>query len=179
MRISFSILILIIVSILLAYSLSCFYSYFYPMTYSEEIREISSQYDIDSALIASMVNAESSFKETALSSKGAVGLMQLMPSTAEWLAENMGLDYSEELLCTAEYNLQLGVYYVHYLMKVFQNDRVVLCAYNAGPTNVKNWLKNKEYSQDGKTLLKIPYNETEVYVNKVYKNYHYYKNKYK
>lgn len=179
MRISFSILILTIVSILLAYSLSCFYSYFYPMTYSEEIQEISNQYDVDSALIASMVNAESGFKEKAVSSKGAIGLMQLMPSTAEWLAGNMDVEYNEELLYTAEYNLRLGIFYVNYLINVFNSEKLVLCAYNAGPTNVKNWLNNKEYSQDGKTLLKIPYNETKVYVNKVYKNYHYYKNKYK
>ena len=179
MRTSFSILILTILAVLLTYSIGCFYAYFYPMTYSQEITTISKKYDVNSALVASIVNSESNFNENAKSGKGAVGLMQLMTSTAQWIAKKIGVEYNDELLLEPEYNLEIGTYYIGYLIDMFGNEGVALCAYNAGPNNVKNWLANKEYSQDGKTLEKIPFNETKNYVNKVYKNYHYYKNKYK
>lgn len=179
MKTSFSILILAILAVLLTYSIGCFYAYFYPMAYSQEITSISKKYDVNSALVASIVNSESNFNENAKSGKGAVGLMQLMPSTAQWIAKKIGVEYSDELLSKPEYNLEIGTYYIGYLIDMFGNEEVALCAYNAGPSNVKNWLANKEYSQDGKTLEKIPFKETKNYINKVYKNYHYYKNKYK
>ncbi len=179
MRITYSILILTIFVIILTYTIGCFYAYFYPMTYADTIMEYASSYDIDSALVASVVNSESGFKDDAKSQKGAIGLMQLMPSTAEWVAMKLNEEYREECLYEAEYNIKLGTYYLSYLIKYFNDTELGLCAYNAGQGNVISWLSNKEYSSDGKTLNKIPYKETKDYLNRVYKNYHYYKNKYK
>lgn len=164
---------------MLTFCLHCFYSYFYPMKYKEEIEMLGQEYDVKSALIASVVNSESGFNESAQSSKGACGIMQIMPTTAEWVALKIGKEYSQEKLFDVKYNLEIGTYYLSYLIKYFNDEKLAICAYNAGQGNVSNWLKNEEYSSDGKSLFKIPFKETEDYLNKVYKNYNYYLRKYK
>lgn len=179
MRTFFSILSLSICAIILMFCIGAFNAYFYPMKYSDEIRNLGSNYGVKSALIASVANVESNFKEEAISNKGAVGVMQLMPSTAEWLALKIGVTYDENSLLNGEYNLQLGAYYLSYLIDYFQDEKLGVCAYNAGQGNVNAWLKNTNYSKDGKTLDTIPFEETKKYLNKVYKNYNYYKNRYK
>ena len=179
MRIFFSILSLILCAVVLTFCIGAFNECFYPMTYKEEIYTLGNTYGVKSALIASVANVESNFKEEAVSNKGAVGVMQLMPSTAEWLANKLGIEYYEKKLFEGEYNLELGSYYLAYLINYFKDEKLGICAYNAGQGNVSLWLKNKDYSKDGKTLDKIPFEETKNYINKVYKNYNYYKNRYK
>ena len=151
----------------------------HPIKYENIIETWSKEFSIPSYIIASVINVESSYDEKAVSSKGAVGLMQIMPSTAEWISKLLGKEYSDENLLEANFNIEIGTYYLSYLKNYFKSEELALCAYNAGQGNVKNWLNNTEYSQDGKTLIKIPFEETKNYLNKVYKNYHYYKNKYK
>lgn len=149
------------------------------MTYREEITSFGNAYGVKSALVASVANVESNFNENAVSNKGAVGVMQIIPSTAQWLASKIGEEYSEEKLLDGKFNLKLGTYYLSYLINYFGNEKLGICAYNAGQGNVSSWLKNGEYSKDGKNLDKIPFEETKNYLNKVYKNYNYYKNRYK
>ena len=85
---------------------------------------------------------ESGFKPMAKSGKGARGLMQLMPSTAEWIANKNGIAYSEELLVNAEYNLELGCAYLSYLSSRFDGKRNIAAAYNAGEGDVRKWLND-------------------------------------
>ena len=179
MRITFSLLSLLMFALVLTYTVGCVFEYLYPMSYSQEIIYYANNYNMDSGLIASVINTESNFDKNAKSSKGAIGLMQIMPSTAEWVANKIGLEFDEKELYNVNYNIEIGTYYLSYLKSYFNDERLALCAYNAGIGNVKNWLNNKDYSLDGKTLKIIPYQETKNYLNKVYKNYHYYKNKYK
>lgn len=148
------------------------------MKYSDEIIEYSNEFEVTPALVASVINVESGYNDDATSQKGAKGLMQIMPSTGRWLAEKINEKYDEELLLNASFNIKLGTYYLSYLIEQFDDERVALCAYNAGQGNVKEWLKNEEYSSDGKTLKEIPYEETKNYINKIEKNYRYYKNRY-
>ncbi len=159
--------------------IGCFNSYFYPMKYKEEIIEISKKYSIDSALVASIINVESSYDKDVVSNKGAVGLMQLLPSTAEWIAQYNKFDFSEEKLFQPYFNIELGTCYLKYLINIFDDEKNGICAYNAGIGNVQKWLMNKEYSDDGLHLKEIPFEETDNYLNRVYKNYYYYKNRYK
>ena len=179
MKYLFSVFSLLICAVILTFCIGAFNAYFYPMTYSEDIVFLGKTYGVKSALIASVANVESNFKENAVSNKGAVGIMQLMPSTAQWLAGRMGENYSDERLLEGQFNLKIGSYYLAYLIDYFDNEKLGVCAYNAGQGNVSSWLKNTEYSTDGKTLRKIPFEETKNYLNKVYKNYNYYKNRYK
>ena len=179
MKTVYSIIILTVVAVILSYTVGACYAYFYPMTYKEQITQYSKQYDVDAALIASIANVESGFNNNAVSNKGAIGVMQLLPSTAEWLAEKLKMSYSKDQLFDEEYNIKLGTFYLSYLISYFGNEKSAVCAYNAGQGNVKNWLANKEYSSDGKMLSKIPFKETENYLKKINKNYSFYKTKYK
>ena len=97
-----------------------------------------------------------------------MGLMQLLPSTAKWLAEKLELEmFDDSQLLEPSVNIKLGTYYLSYLQDKFESPEAVLSAYNAGETIVRTWLQNQEYSIDGVSLQKIPYLETKNYVEKV------------
>ncbi len=166
-----------ICAVVLSFCIGCFYAYYYPMKFKDEIIENSVEYRLDGAVIASVANIESNFKEDAISKKGAIGIMQLMPSTAEWIAGQMKEEFNVEKLKIGEYNLKLGSFYLSYLINYFGDRDLGICAYNAGQGNVSAWLKDERYSHDGK-LNKIPFKETENYLIKFKKNYKYYKNRY-
>lgn len=152
------------------------YSIYFPVKYSEEISLACSEYSVDEPLIYAIINAESSFNKNAVSAKGAKGLMQLMPSTAAAIATALDEPFFEENLFDEETNIRYGTYYIHMLLGQFNFDEAI-CAYNAGPSKVRSWLKNPEYSHDNETLNRIPYPETRQYLQKVKKNFYYYKNR--
>ncbi len=140
----------------------------YPTKYREEILK----YHQDWRLVLSLIKAESGFKEDATSNAGACGLMQILPSTAEFIAEKNAIQ--EYNLYTAQDNIRLGCLYLKYLEGRFSHLTTVLAAYNAGEGVVREWLQNTKYSSDGTLLTRIPYSETERYVKKIekyYKNY--------
>ncbi len=179
MKYFYSVFSLAILVTILAFSLSCLNGYFYPVKYKDEITISAQEFGLDPALVAAVANVESGYNSNAKSSKGAVGIMQLLPSTAKWLADNLGEQYSENLLYNPSYNIRLGSYYLSYLTKYFEDEKAAICAYNAGQTNVRSWLTNPEYSTDQTSLTKIPYPETQNYLSKVQKNIHYYQKRYK
>ena len=139
----------------------------YPLKYKDQIKIYSKEANLKSALIASIINAESSFNTNAVSSKGAIGLMQIIPQTAKWVCEKNKIEYSYNKLFNAKYNIQIGCLYFSYLLNKFADEHTAICAYNAGEGTVANWLKNEEYSANGITLDKIPYIETKNYLSKV------------
>jgi soluble lytic murein transglycosylase len=149
----------------------------YPMAYEDQIRKYASEYEVDPFLVVSVIWVESRFIPTAVSSKDARGLMQILPSTGEWVAEKIGLSgYSDEQLFEPEINIQIGCWYLGYLTSQFPDSRkLVLASYNGGIGNVNKWLSNKEYSPDGKQLDHIPFAETRSYVKKVTSVYEIYK----
>ena len=153
----------------------CFYGYFFPTKFKEEVASASEEFDVEKAMIFSVINVESSFRKDAVSNKGAVGLMQLMPETAKELAKK--LEIEEYDLKKPEDNIKLGTFYLSVLKKRFDNTKTALCAYNAGPAKVSSWLADKEYSEDGKMLKKIPFKETREYIEKINKNLKYYSKK--
>lgn len=149
----------------------------YPLKYKNEIKTYSNEYNIETSLVASVICNESSFDENSKSKKGAIGLMQLMPSTAKWLCEKLGEEYDEQKLYTPEFNIKLGTYYLQYLKNKFEDTDTAIAAYNAGEGIVAAWLKNQEYSKDGKTLKSIPYQETSNYLTKVKRTVRFYKDR--
>ncbi len=176
------VLLLSIISVLLAivtcFGVSCYYSYFYPIDYKEAITATAKSNDIAPELIASIINVESSYNPNSVSSKGAIGLMQVLPSTAKWVCERLHIDYDESELYNPAVNIQIGGYYIAYLVKYFKDEKLAICAYNAGMGNVNKWLSSVEISSNGKELAKIPFKETENYLNSVLKNKKIYKNKF-
>jgi soluble lytic murein transglycosylase len=146
----------------------------FPLYHEELIAKYSAEYDIDKYLVCAVISTESGFDEIAVSSRGATGLMQIMPDTGVWAAEKIGIDSIEDLnLQDPETNIRIGCWYLNHLGKMFNNDsRIVLASYNAGPAKVKSWL-----DADG-TLRDIPYEETENYVQRVSQKYNIYKGLY-
>ena len=139
--------------------------YVYPLGYKKEIIATAEKYDIDAALLFGIVKTESGFNPQAVSVKGAVGLMQILPSTGEYIAAQKGvLNYD---LFDVNTNLDFGVYYWKYLQQKFQGSTETAAAYNAGEGTVGKWLKNDKYSDDGIRLKEIPYAETKSYVKKI------------
>jgi soluble lytic murein transglycosylase len=114
----------------------------YPLDYEEAIREACSAHRLDPYLVISLISVESRFRPEAVSSVGAVGLMQLMPPTATWVAEENGiLGFSSEQLRDPEMNASLGTWYLAHLLDRYAGDEfLALAAYNAGPTAVDRWL---------------------------------------
>ena len=97
--------------------------------------------------------------------------MQLMPSTAKWIYENIFEDkYSDEKIENKETNIELGCYYLSYLFNKFDNIVYVLCAYNAGETTVRNWIVNYSNNNTILTENNIPYKETKQYVKNILNN---------
>jgi soluble lytic murein transglycosylase len=171
--IKFLFLIFFIVILL---NLKSIFKYFYPVKYENHIITYSQRYDVDPHLVAAVIRTESNFKEDAISHRGAYGLMQIMPETGVWIAENMKLkDFKMETLNDPEINIAMGCWYLNNLNKEFDGDiDLVLAAYNGGRGNVQKWLKDSEYSKDGETIDNIPFEETDKYVKKVKTNYNIY-----
>lgn len=148
----------------------------YPLKYKEEVIQYSTFYNLEPTLIFAVVKTESSFKADAKSSKGAIGLMQLTKSTGEYVASLLGeKNFNLENPNT---NIKYGCFYIRYLKNKFKTDRETLSAYNAGEGVVSSWLKNTNYSADGKTLDKIPFAETKEYLKKIEKTFNKYKKLY-
>lgn len=157
-----------------------FESLTHPIKYEQIIIATSQKYDLEPSLVSSLINVESSYSENAISNKNALGLMQIKLSTANYMCDIYSLKKVElNDLLKAEKNIEFGCRYLHYLKTKFEDMETVLASYNAGETVVRSWLKNSEYSLDGKSLKDIPYKETKNYVNKIKSNINFYKKIYK
>lgn len=152
-----------------------FFNFLYPLKYKSVIIKYSSLNSIEPYLVASIINEESSFNKNAVSSKGAVGLMQLMPTTAEWICERLNTIYNKDDLFIPELNIKYGTYYLNYLIKKFKNKDTALVAYNAGEGVVSKWLQDKTISLDGIILNVIPYKESENYLKRINNSFKLYK----
>ncbi|MBQ3483711.1 MAG: lytic transglycosylase domain-containing protein [Clostridia bacterium] len=137
------------------------------------------EYGVPAGLVLAVIRTESDFRADAVSPAGAKGLMQLMPETFAFLRD----EKFSEALCDAAIldpavNIRYGTYYLSYLFARFGSWSVALAAYNAGESRVAEWLESRAYSADGKTLLVIPFPETDAYVSDTLKRYREYTEKY-
>ena len=151
----------------------------YPMTYAPEIRAAATEFSLDPAYVASVVLAESSFDAEAVSSAGAIGLMQIMPSTGEWIAGKLDDAFDVQRLYEPSVNLRYGCWYLRFLLDRYDGDmRTASTAYHQGQGRVDEWLQDPQYSQDGRTLTAISSAVTDTYVNRIMENYEHYKELY-
>ena len=139
-------------------------------------------HDDHKEIMLSMIRQESKFDKKAKSRANALGLMQLLPSTAMELARDLQIEYQESSLLDPEYNIMLGRHYLTKLLKTYNNSLVLaLAAYNAGPGNVNLWLKNlgdprklKSPGELAEWIESIPFPETRTYIQRVLANLHVY-----
>lgn len=141
---------------------------FYPIKYSNYVKNAAENYNLEEALIYSVIKTESNFNPDADSNAGAKGIMQIMPKSFEWMQKLRKENLNESELYNPETNIDYGCYLLRYFLDFYRDERCAVAAYNAGFV-VSGWLSNEEYSSDGKTLDSIPYNETSNYVEKVEK----------
>ena len=146
--------------------------YLYPYPYQELVQQYAAKENIDSALVASVITNESKFKNEVHSHRGAIGLMQLMPETAEWIAGQIDdSSFSLDKLHEPETNIRYGVWYLASLKKEFEgNEILALAAYNAGRGNVHEWMEERGWTMDFSRVNEIPYEETRAYVASVLRN---------
>lgn len=133
----------------------------HPLKYEGEIRASAAEYGVEPSLVAAVIKAESRFDPEATSSRGAYGLMQLLPETARFVSERAGIrgDYRDP-----ETNIRIGTRYLSYLHSRYDGDqRLALAAYNSGEGRVDRWLSGGDFdvSRD------IPFAETRDYVENV------------
>jgi soluble lytic murein transglycosylase len=149
----------------------------YPIHYMDLIKTHSEANMLDPYLIAAIISVESSYKPSAVSPKGAIGLMQIMPNTGTWAAKQIGLDkFETDRLFEPEINITIGVWYFTRLLREFDSSvPIALASYNGGETNVRQWLTNGTWSGSIDDIEHIPFPETRKYVQKVLAMYNYYK----
>jgi soluble lytic murein transglycosylase len=148
---------------------------YHPLRYQTEIAQASSRHGVDPYLVAGVIASESGFDAGIVSRAGAVGLMQVLPSTARELSASgevrNGADPSQ--LTSPAVNAEFGAAYLGQLMRRFDDTRTALAAYNAGPATVAKWLHRPG---GGKiTYADVAFDETKRYVKRVLLEAHYYK----
>jgi len=137
----------------------------YPLAYGSAVNQCAAEHGLDPYLVAAVIRAESRFRPEVTSPQGARGLMQIMPETGRWVAEQMGLAFDAAYLYEPEYNIQVGCWYLATLLRQYAQDPVLaLAAYNGGMTNVDNWLNDQQWTGERHTLEQIPFSETRHYV---------------
>ena len=127
-------------------TMSEFDKYEYPQKYSDAVEIAAAEFDLPENLIYAVIKAESDFEAEALSSAGAMGLMQIMPSTYEKdIKPRLGFEKSgSEALFNYMVNIRSGAYYLSYLYRYCGDLETALAMYNAGIGNVNSWLKSRE-----------------------------------
>ncbi|HEY0827331.1 MAG TPA: lytic transglycosylase domain-containing protein [Bacilli bacterium] len=177
--------LLLLFLVLLFYNTNWAGKWIYPIKYRDQIELSAVNYNLDPYLISSIIRVESNYKPELVSRKGAVGLMQIMPDTAEWIIDQGGYaNLNLESLQTPEVNIDIGAWYLQsltvqherYLSDESKLDQLAIlaAAYNAGPGNLKKWLNSGEWNGKYKSIGQIPFGETRHYIQRViyyYKKY--------
>lgn len=168
-------LLALLLIVVLALNYSTLWKIVYPIRYENLVRENAEKYQINPFIVLAVIRVESNFDPSQRSNRGAVGLMQVMPKTAEWIVKYKR--QSEDLLTQIDVphvNIDMGTWFLMALYKEFNENWIAtLAAYNAGPGNVNKWIKDG-WTPSVDTIDEIPFGETRHYVQRVL----YYVNKY-
>ncbi len=149
----------------------------YPVPHRKALDAAARQWDLDEAFVYGIIRQESRFLASARSPVGAVGLMQLMPGTARWIARQIPVrPFRPDMLVRPDVNLNMGAYYLHRVMEALGDPILAATAYNAGPTRARRWRDAKPL--EGAIYAEtIPFGETRDYVKKVFTNAWYYRHR--
>ncbi len=155
------------------------FSLSYPAPHRDVMQVYARERDLDEAWVYGLIRQESRFVQQARSNVGASGLMQLMPTTAQWIARRLGLKhFRQNLVAQLDTNISFGTYYLKYVLDTNDGQPVLATAsYNAGPSRARRW--KDEHALEGAIYAEsIPFTETRNYVQKVMSNASYYANRF-
>jgi len=140
----------------------------YPLAWWDTVLRWSSAYGVDPYLVLAVMREESGFLHTAVSSSDARGLMQLLPSTARWIAEEkLKIPYRESDLFSPDFNIRLGTWYLSHLLDQFGGDTAkAVAAYNGGQGNLRRWTSGG-IASPGDLPAALRFTETREYLAKV------------
>ncbi len=142
----------------------------FPWPNRAAVEAEAQEFGVDALLLAALVRQESVFDVEALSSAGARGLAQLLPSTASLLARGLDVAFYPEWITVPDLNLHLGAAHLAELLKRFGRVDAAIAAYNAGPQPVRRWLDRAGASDPDRFIELIPYPETRGYVRSLLRN---------
>ncbi|MFQ5787318.1 MAG: transglycosylase SLT domain-containing protein, partial [Thermodesulfobacteriota bacterium] len=149
----------------------------YPRGYKEIVRAYSKKYNVDEYLIYSIMREESRFQKNAVSPANAIGLMQLIPSTARSTARQVGISgFNVDMLNIPRINIELGIYYFKKVLDEFNGDvHLALASYNAGPHRAADWMVRFHNFEKDEFVEEIPFRETRNYIRRILRSYGAYK----
>lgn len=173
------VIIILIIFVFIALFKNNILKIMYPQKYSNLVSVYANEYNVDEDLIFATIKTESNFNQNAVSSQGAIGLMQLMEKTAKEIMPKIDINFEEESikdeLLKPDINIEVGTKYLSILIEKYKNIEVALTAYNAGIGNVDNWIEKGIIKADGSDIQNIPYKETNNYVRSILRDYKIYK----
>ncbi len=149
----------------------------YPRAYREIVKAYSNRYNVDEYLVYSIMREESRFQKDAVSPANAIGLMQLLPSTAGITASEVGISgFNTEMLNIPRVNIELGIYYLKKVLGQFNGDiHLALASYNAGPQRAEDWIITFPNLSKDEFVEEIPFRETRNYIRRILRSYGAYK----
>ena len=165
-----AILVLIVIACLFDSNLDYFSRNEYPQKYTAYVEAAAAEFNLPTHLIYAVIHTESSFDSGAVSSAGAIGLMQLMPDTFRWLSDSIAHEKLDDgMIYDPQTNIRYGCRYLRWLYNRYGDITAALAAYNAGPGRVDAWLKDPSLTdKDGKLIAdRIPLSEPRRYVDAV------------
>lgn len=147
----------------------------FPLRHLDAICTAAADHGVSPHLVAAVVREESRFRTEAVSPRGARGLMQLMPDTAEWVASEMGLDFVLEDLHDPAINVDMGTWYLSHLLDRFDSVPLAVAAYNGGMARVSGWIRDGIWSGCPEEVDRIPAEETREFVRRVLNSHRVYR----
>ena len=156
-----------------------FWELAYPRPYSPTVEAAAAEFEVDPLLLWAVMREESRYDPEALSYVGARGLMQVMPSTQDWIAEQLGEEITPGEAFTPEASIRMGAWFLRFLLDYFDNDlELAIAAYNGGAGSVDTWLDDPHVSDRDDFLRWIGFGETREYLSKVSLSYQVYREVY-
>ena len=147
--------------------------FLYPLHYQNLVEKYAEKYEVNAALIYAMILEESRYRSDAISWAGAIGLMQIMPSTGRELARQLNIRrFRTSMLKDPEVNIRMGTKYIGYLNSIFDDNAMLVSgAYNGGPGRMRRWLESKNIKDIDEFVEKITIRETRLHIKKVINSY--------
>jgi soluble lytic murein transglycosylase len=143
----------------------------YPFLYTQEVEDWAAKRQLNPMLVWALIRQESRFEAKIQSPVGATGLMQVMPDTADWIADQSD-DIGDYTLSNPNDNIELGTWYLDYTHGEYNNNSLfAIASYNAGPGNVADWIDRFPTVDPDVFIEQIPFSETKGYVEAVFENY--------